>query len=222
MKTSSKLFGGSHILHLSSPEDKKEILEHLHINTQIQLPEKTRLMKLLSNNNISVLKNGYYAMAVPDDLEIFLYFTKYKNVNRCFLICRQLGAGYTQPKILLLSPNVIDNEIYSETFIEATRVYASDKRFVILMTDIRWFKGRKVSDKNLIERLQCLGEFMKDCLKENLNQFPFRLQITTPYEHLNLLEQRLSNLPYKVNRILFVPPLKKQSSILYYPIESKR
>ena len=59
MKTSSKLFGGSHILHLSSPEDKKEILEHLHINTQIHLPEKTRLMNLLSNNNISVLKNGF-------------------------------------------------------------------------------------------------------------------------------------------------------------------
>ena len=29
MKTSSKLFGGSHILHLSSPEDKKEILDSI-------------------------------------------------------------------------------------------------------------------------------------------------------------------------------------------------
>ena len=72
-----------------------------------KLPEKGTMgtLKWSDSFNISVLKNGYYAMAVPDDLEIFLYFTKYKNVNRCFLICRQLGAGYTQPKILLLSPN---------------------------------------------------------------------------------------------------------------------
>ncbi len=218
MKTSSKLFGGSHILHLSSTEEKKDILNHLHINTQLKLPEKSRQMKLLSNNNIPILKNGYYAMAVPEDLDIFLYFTKYKGVNRCFLICRQLGPGYTQPKILLLFPNCTDSSIYSETLIEATRIYATDNRFAILMTDIQWFKGEKVSSKNLIERLQCLGEFMKDNFKEDLNQFPFRLQITTPYEHLNLLEQRLSNLPYKVNRIIFVPPYKKQSSILYYPL----
>ena len=220
MKTSSKLFGGSHILHLSSPEDKKEILQHLHINTNIQLPEKTRQMKLLSNHNIPILKNEYYAMAVPDDLDVFLYFTKYKGVNRCFLICRQLGPGYTQPKILLLFPKCVDSSIYSETLIEATRVYVTDNRFVILMNDIQWYKGEKLNSKNLIERLQCLGEFMKDCFKEDLNQFPFRLQITTPYEHLNLLEQRLSNLPYKVNRILFVPSYKKQSSVLYYPIST--
>ena len=77
MKTSSKLFGGSHILHLSSTEEKKDILNHLHINTKLQLPEKSRQMKLLSNNNIPILKNGYYAMAVPEDLDIILYFTKY-------------------------------------------------------------------------------------------------------------------------------------------------
>ena len=218
MKTSSKLFGGSHVLHLSSPDEKKDILEHLYLNTKIKLPEKTKQMKLLSNHNIPVLKNGYYAMAVPDDLHVFLYFTKYRGSNSCFMICRDVGAGYTQPKMLLMFPNCIDMEVYNETLIEATRVYATDNRFVILMTDIQWYKGTDVKNKNVIERLQCLGEFMTHDFKEDLHQFPFRLQIATPYEHLNLLEQRLSNLPYKVNRILFVPPYRK-GDILYYPIE---
>lgn len=217
MKTSSKLFGGSHMLHLTSPEEKQEVLEHLYMNTKIELPERSRQMKLLDNHNVPTLKNGYYAMAVPDDLDIFLYFTKFHGTNRCFLICRQLGAGFTQPKILMLFPECTDSDIYSETVIEATRVYVTDNRFLILMTDIQWFKGEKTTSKNLIERLQCLGEFMKNNYKENLNQFPFRLQIATPYEHLNLLEQRLSNLPYKVNRILFVPPFRKQH-VLYYPL----
>ena len=97
------------------------------------------------------------------------------------------------------------------------RVYATDNRFFILLTDVQWFKGEKVTQLNIIERLKKLGELMKDGLKEDLQQFPFRLQIATPYEHLNLLEQRLSNLPYKVNRILFVPPHKKRD-VLYYPL----
>jgi len=219
MKTSSKLFGGSHILHLTAFEDKKDILEHVYAHTKVTLPEKVKPMKLLGNNNISVLSKGYYAFAVPDDLEIFLYFTKYRGSNRCFLICRQLGPGFTQPKVLLLFPNITDNEIYSGsgTLIEATRVYATDNRFFILLTDVQWFKGEKVSQLNIIERLKKLGEFMKNGFKEDLQQFPFRLQIATPYEHLNLLEQRLSNLPYTVNRILFVPPHKKRD-VLYYPI----
>ena len=189
MKTASKLFGGSHILHLTGIEDKKDILEHIYAHTKIQLPEKARQMTLLSNNNIPILAKGYYAMAVPDDLEVFIYFTKYRGSKRCFIICRQVGAGFTQPKILLMFPNITENSIYDGTLIEATRVYASDDRFFILMTDIQWYKGEKIAQKNIIERLMCLGEFMKDCFKEDLKQFPFRLQIATPYQHLNLLYQ---------------------------------
>lgn len=221
MKTSSKLFGGSHVLHMTSVEEKTDVLQHLYAQTKVSLPEKSRTMKLLSNQNIPVLNTGYYAMAIPDDLEIFLYFTTYRGENRCFLICRQLGAGYTQPKIILLFPECKDSDIYSGTLIEATRVYATENRFFILMRDVQWFRGEKVTHENIITRLSYLGEFLKDGYKENLHQFPFRLQIATPYEHLNLLEQRLSNLPYKVDRILFVPPFKKQD-ILYYPIGKQR
>ena len=217
MKTVSKLFGGSHILHMTCSEEKKDVLEHIYAHTNVLIPEKTGQMKLLSNNNIPVLEKGYYAMAVPEDLEIFLYFTKYRGINRCFLICRQLGPGYTQPKILILFPNCLDQSVYegSGTLIEATRVYATEKRFFVLMTDILWYKGTKVTHENIIERLQHLGDFMKERFKEDLRQFPFRLQIATPYEHLNLLEQRLGNLPYKVNRILFVPPYRKNHKLYY-------
>ena len=215
MKTSSKLFGGSHMLHLTAYDEKSDILKHLYNHTKVSLPEKSKTMTLVGNNNMSILKNGYYAMAVPEDLDMYLYFTNYRGHNRCFLICRQLGAGYMQPKILVTFPPCVDSEIYSNagTLIECTRVRATDNRFFILMTDVQYYKGIKVSQNNVIERLKCLGEFMLHGYKENLKQFPFRLQIATPYEHLNLLEQRLSNLPYKVNRILFVPPYRKTTSL---------
>ena len=217
MKTSSKLFGGSHILHLTSIEEKKDVLEHIYSYTKITLPERKKPYKLLSNNNIPILQNGYYAMAVPDDLDIFIYFTRYRGVNRCFLICRDVGAGFTQPKILLIFPNCNNNDIYNGTLIEATRVYATDNRFFILMRDIQWYKGENIKQENIIDRLKHLGELLKDYLIEDFKQFPFRLQIATPYEHLKLLEQRLNNLPYKVDRILFIPPYRK-TDILYYPL----
>ena len=50
MKTSSKLFGGSHILHLTSIEEKKDVLEHIYSHTKITLPERKKPYKLLSNN----------------------------------------------------------------------------------------------------------------------------------------------------------------------------
>mgnify|MGYP001444143227 CR=1 FL=1 len=56
MKTVSKLFGGSHVLHVTSVDEKKDILEHIYEHTTLRLPEKNRTMKLLSNNNIDVLK----------------------------------------------------------------------------------------------------------------------------------------------------------------------
>ena len=84
MKTSSKLFGGSHILHLSSTEEKKDILNHLHINTKLQLPEKSD-KQAISNNNIPILKNGYYAMVA---WKILIYSCISQNINNRRLTCR--------------------------------------------------------------------------------------------------------------------------------------
>tara|TARA_B100002052_G_C15885863_1_gene601500 strand:+ start:3642 stop:4319 length:678 start_codon:yes stop_codon:yes gene_type:complete len=216
MKTVSKLFGRSHCLHLTCPNEKDEVIKNVYQNTNIELPERSRNLKKLDNHNISILKNGYYAVGIPSDLDMFIYFTKHNNKNCCFIICRELNAGFSQPKILVVYPKCKDTEVYNGTLIEATRVYATDNRFCILLTDVQWFKGEKQSHKNFIERLQVLGEFLKNEYIENLKQFPFRLQIATPYQHLNLLEQRLKNLPYKIDRILFVPPYKKQSGVFYY------
>lgn len=217
MKTSSKLFGGSHILHLVSQDEKKDLIEHIHINTGLILPEKNKQHKLLSNSNFSILKNGYYALAVPEDLDLYLFFTRYKGRKICFLICRKLTAGHFQPKILIVFPDVSNDDIYDGTLIEGTRIRAKDSKFFILVTDILWKNGNKITGCNYIKRLEQLGNILKNELKENFMKFPFRIQMVCPYEHLNLLEARLKNLPYSVNKLLFYPVTRKNQS-LYYPL----
>lgn len=202
---------------MSCTEEKKELLEHIYAHTGVILPERSKQHKLLSNSNFPILKNGYYALAVPEDLDIYIYFTRYKGVKMCFCICRQLTAGHIQPKILILFPQCQNDDLYSGTLIEATRIRAREERFFILMTDILWKSGDKISGETYINRLIQLGDILKDDIKENLDKQPFRLQVVCPYEHLNLLEARLSNLPYKVNRILFYPCKRNQSS-LYFPL----
>lgn len=219
MRTSSKLFGGSHLLHMISQDEKKDLIEHIYAHTNLVLPEKNKQHKLLSNSNFPILKNGYYALAVPDDLDMYIYFTKYKGRKMCFMICRKLTAGHIQPKILITFPNIKNDDLYEGTLIEATRVRTKDSKFFILMTDILWKYGEKISQDNYIKRLEKLGEFMKDEFKEDFEKFPYRVQIVCPYEHLNLLEARLNNLPYNVNRILFYPVKRKDGS-LYYPLEN--
>tara|TARA_Y100000389_G_C17458652_1_gene519991 strand:+ start:2525 stop:3178 length:654 start_codon:yes stop_codon:yes gene_type:complete len=217
MKTTSKLFGGSHILHMTCRVEKQKLLEHIYAHTGIVLPEKSKQHKLLSNSNFSILKNGYYALAVPKELDVYIYFTRYNGCKMCFLICRNITAGHIQPKILLLFPECVNDDIYSGTLIQASRVMANDQRFFILMTDIIWNCGVKVISEKYIQRLIHLGNIMETGIKENLRKQPFRLQIVCPYEHLNLLEARINNLPYKVDQILFYPSLKNQSS-LYFPL----
>tara|TARA_Y100000389_G_scaffold141289_1_gene139139 strand:+ start:10410 stop:11078 length:669 start_codon:yes stop_codon:yes gene_type:complete len=219
MKTSSKLFGGSHILHMTSQEEKKELLEHIFVNTGVALPEKTKQYKLLSQSNFPILKKGYYALAVPDDLEIYIYFTRHKGRRMCYLICRKLTPGHIQPKILVIFPQCGDDDIYDGTLIEAVRVRANDEKFFILATDLLWRNGSKNTHESYIKRLDELGKIISSELTENFSKFPFRIQLVSPYVHLNLLESRLKNLPYKVNRVLFYPEKRKHDS-LYYPLDS--
>ena len=206
-KTVSNLFGGSHIPHLVCPSEKDDVLKNFSSKTLIHLPEKKSPFQMLSPNNYMNLKKGYYAMCIPDDLGVFLHFVKYEGENCCFILCRKLSAGFDQPKILITFPSFQSDSIFkgNGTLIEATRVYASDNRFFMIMTDIHLYKGESTRSLDFIDRLEALGEFMRDDFKEDLYQFPFRLQIVTPFEHLNLLEQRIQNLPYKVDRILFYP-----------------
>jgi hypothetical protein len=217
MKTTSKLFGGSHILHLTCHHEKQEILDHVFAYTGVKIPEKKQPLKLLGTHNFQMLKKGYYCLAVPDDLSMFIFFTKYKGRNTCFMICRQINPGYTLPKILVVFPEILNVNIYQGTLLETTRIRATDHRFFILVTDVCQFNGTKIINENFIHRLLTIGEFMENCFKENLAKFPFRIQIVTPYEHLSLVETRINNLPYKVDRLIFQPQNRKDDS-LYYPL----
>lgn len=220
MKTALKLFGNSHLPHILDDIDKKRILDNLFVKSGICVPEKSiSNCKLISNNNINLLEKGYFAIAVPEELKIYIYFTKLDGEKKSFIILRKLTEGYRYPKIITLSPDVVlcDN-IFDGTLIEATRAFIDSTRYVVLMTDIKVYKGStEIRKENYIKRLKTIGNFIMDEYKEILKKYPFRLQIITPYTHLSLIEQRIQNLPYKVDKMTFISHDNKFSN-LYYSI----
>ena len=221
MKTAQKLFGNAHLPHVLDDEDKIKILDDVLKKSGISIPEKSvTKSKLISNNNINQLEKGYLAIAVPNELKIYLYFTTLRGIPKTFIILRELTPGFAYPKIISLSSDVILNDdVFNGTLIEATRAYIDRDRYVVLMTDLKVYKGSTtdVRKKDFVSRLATLGTFMKNEYNEILKKFPFRLQIVTPYSHLSLIEQRIKNLPYKISKIEFVSHDSKHSN-LHFPI----
>ena len=210
-----KLFGGSHISHLKTDETA-EFIKHFQKETNIILPEKNISNSItLNSGNINKLQTGAFALAIPNDLKIYVYFTNYKGKNRAFIICRKIEGGFVLPKTLIMNvDNRCDPEIFKGTLLEATRVYANDGRFFILVNDIILYCGNDVTKDPFITRLENVCIFLNENFYENFRMFPFRMQVVTPFDRLRLISQRISNLPYKISHITFVSQNSKGVKLL--------
>ena len=215
MKTSKVLFGGSHLHHMTSLDEIKRLLEQFKHVSNITLPEKSHKKEILGPHNFERLsKENYYATAVPNDMEFYLFITYFEKRNYTFLISKFITPGFTLPKCIVLDIDCSDY-CYDNTIIDLTRVYVTKGRFLLLMTDILYYKGNKVTDTEYIKHLEILGEFMRDDYNENLKKLPFRLQIVKPYINLIELEKKIRSFPYKVDRILFKPFSTKKKNLEY-------
>ena len=220
MRTSKLLFGGSHLHHMTSLDEIKRLLEQFKHISNINLPEKSHKKDILGAHNFEQLsKDNYYAMAVPNDMEFYLFITYFEKKNYAFLISKYITPGFTHPKCIVLDIDC-DEHCYDNTIIDLTRVYVTKGRFLLLMTDILYYKGNKITDTDYIKHLEILGEFMKNDYNENLKKQPFRLQIARPYINLIELEKKINSFPYKVDRILF-KPFSTKKKILEYPLKIK-
>lgn len=215
MRVSSKLFGGSHVSHLVDNNDRDNFIKHFFNETKIQLPEKNISNSVgLNSGNINKLSSGAIALAIPEDLSCYIYFTKFQDKNRCFIICRKLDEGHRYPKVLVMNVDVKDDTIFNGTLFEATRVYSKGNRFFMLVNDCISMCGEDVRILKFLERLEKVCIFLSEKYTENFKKFPFRMQCVTPFDRVRLLEQRIANLPYKIKNITFVSQNSKGVKLL--------
>lgn len=216
MKTSLSLFGGSHLPHVNSPDEKKRIFDHLKFTTGYNTSKPQKPHEKLEAHNYKKLADApYYALAVPNDLDFLLFFTYFEQRNYCFLIGKSVTTGFETPKCIVLHMNC-DESCYDNTLIDVTRIFVSKGRFVLLMTDIRFLQGKKVTRDTFPRRLEHLGNFMKTLYTEKLSTQPFRLQIVRPFVNLSLLADFSKNVPYHVDRILFQPRDFDKDTLAYH------
>lgn len=202
-KTSQSLFGESHLHHIIDQSEKKELLSFFTEKTNIKLPDnKKGIVQLQSSNVNKIVNKEFYAMCIPDDgLDFYIFLTKYKKKNMAFLISRFTDFGFELSKIILIHLNVKE-EYYKGSVLEVTRVRCNNKKFVFLATDIIMSQG-KMLESSYIERMKLLGEFFKKEYCEDLQKFPFRIQIVRLYKDLVTLTNNVKKLPYKIDRVLF-------------------
>lgn len=199
-----KLFAGSHVPHVTSSDDKKRILEHFRFETGITLPEKH--YPKLNNQNSNIIKdNRYYAVRVPADLDMYMYFTTFEGYNYCFLLGKFTETGYDLPKCILLHIDCHE-DVYNLSVFDFTRVFVDHERFVFIFTNVYWFLGEK-NTQFYLDKIGTLINFLDNYYNPSENQ-PFPFQIASPYTNLHELQKR--NFPYKHNRILFYPKLSNQ------------
>lgn len=216
LQTVPSLFGGSHLHHLSSIDEKTRLLYHFEKVSHIN-PLKSTLSKthVLDHHNKQLLKeHTYFALASPNDVSFYLFLTYFEERNYIFLIGKNIQPGFSQPKCILLDAQCSE-DCFDNTIIDVTRVFVNKGRFFFLMTDCIMYKGKSVQKLNYIERLSHLGQFLTHDYTENLKRQPFKLQIVRPFVDLNLLVRTLKKLPYTVNRIVFHPLEPNQKELFY-------
>lgn len=217
-KTTKTLFGGSHLHHMTSPDDIAKLLDHFKQVTGRLLPEKLELnTKLAAHNFQLVSQDKYYLLAMPEvryDTEYVMFFTLFDGKNYCFLIGKHVGPGFDTPKCLILDTDC-DEVCYDNTVIDVSRVFVTKGRFLLLMKDISYFRGSRIKTRNFLEKIKIMGDFMRDSYVEDLQKQPFRLQIMRPYVDMKEFRDRLYKYPYKIESIIFLPHSQGKDTLEY-------
>lgn len=160
-----------------------------------------RRMRILTDENISVLTKKCYVTLQPIGTQYYLYLTKYNDTNTSFLISKKTMKNHKYPQVLLLHMGFSDYMYQKDTLFDINLVKKNDNNYSIVITDILLNRGKRM-DTDILDRYNTIMNIYEDEYVENKILQQFTVLCTPIYHHSemeSIISTKIKNIDYKIN-----------------------
>lgn len=190
---------------IKSDDTKKFFLDQLEKKYRLKIITKhfdkfeERMMPMLNNSPhlLCVRSNGN---------PYFLYLTKLNFVNYCIFVDKKIQQGYFFPRMIIANYH-FDDALFEDTILDGEMIKKNGDKWVFLLHDLIVYKGRYLTDQNLVKRLNVLYTLLKTEFQPDIMDVS-RMQVKKYYRYDELdtfLHEHIPKLQYTCRGLYFKP-----------------
>lgn len=196
---------------------KKEILNQLYNNYQVSITDKNYII-LRKNFLNNLIKNKHYMTLKSFGNDYFLYLTKCNNNNTCFFIDTKIKNGFMYPRIIETKYRFSD-ELFQNTLFKGELIRTKDKKWLYNIYNILVYKGKKLKNKNIIDKYKILFDIFNNKYVQDTNLEVCLIKIRKIFDYSERQEmddfiKNISNI-YQIKGIIFNPDNYHYNNLLY-------
>ena len=192
---------------IRSDETKKQILDKLEKKYGIRIIAR-HYDKFDQTRSVSVLtRNPHLICARSNGNPYMLYLTRYNLVDICIFIDKKVQQGYFLPR-MIVSHLMLgrDSAVHDDTILHGEMIKKNDGAWVFAINDMTVYKGRLLSEDNLVKRLNCVYALLKrEYIVDDMAPFKLVVKKFFAYDEVEALEEHIKHLPYTCRGLYFKP-----------------
>jgi hypothetical protein len=200
---------------IRSDETKKQILDKLEKKYGIRIIAR-HYDKFDQTRSVPVLnRNPHLICARSNGNPYMLYLTRYNFVDICIFIDKKVQQGYFLPRMIVAHLMLGTGAVHDDTIMHGEMIKKNDGTWVFAINDMTVYKGRLLSEENLVKRLNYVYMLLEsEYIEDDMTPFKIVVKKFFAYDEVEALESHIKNLPYTCRGLYFKPLFIKFRDIL--------
>lgn len=202
---------------IRSDESKKYFLQKIESTYGIKIIAKH--FEGYNVNTIQTLNQNPFIVCLRSNGNPYLMFiTKYNDNDIVILIDKKIQQGYFLPRMIIVHVMIgnVNSGLHDDTIFDGEMVKKNDGSWTYLIHDMYVYKGKYMSDINIIKRLNIIYRTLNDEYLED-ERCPFTISVKKYFTYDELkthLYKHIENINYTCRGIYFKPLFLKFKDIL--------
>lgn len=199
---------------LKDDADKKAILADIEALFGMRIIQR-HFDTFTSCSQKALSENPYMLCLRSNGNPYFLFLTSYNGVPTCIFVDKKVQQGYYYPRMITTKLS-FDDDLFCNTLFDGEMVKDSDGHWTFLIHDVIGLNGVKLSNVNLVKRLNILHQLLDFKFVELDHHVCFlRIKKYVTYSNVSeLVCETLPSLKYTCRGMYFRPLFLKFKDIL--------
>lgn len=200
---------------IRSDETKKQILDKLEKKYGIRIIAR-HYDKFDPARSVPVLnRNPHLICARSNGNPYMLYLTRYNFVDICIFIDKKVQQGYFLPRMIVAHLMIGTSAVHDDTIMHGEMIKKNDGSWVFAINDMTVYKGRLLSEENLVKRLNYVYALLEsEYIEDDMTPFKIVVKKFFTYDEVEALDNHIKTLPYTCRGLYFKPLFIKFRDIL--------